>query len=91
MKVLNLAEIQIVSGGFDGVTALCVLSAANLFYSFYNSSQISKLDELQTAIMFMNVYQQAQLRLLPHFNEIQALNIEEAAMRGFPNASPFSK
>lgn len=77
MKILNSTEIQNVSGGVDGVTALWALSFVNLAIGLYNASQISKQNEILETIFVLTLYQEAQLMQLPRYDEVTALSLAQ--------------
>lgn len=86
VKVLTSSEVLSVSGGFDPVAGLCILSAASLAVGIYNANEISRIksvmrydENLLDFVYSWSIYHDAQLSMLPHYAEVSALNFDQAS------------
>ncbi len=86
VKVLTSSEVMNVSGGFDPVAGLCILSAASLAVGIYNANEISRMKSImrydQETLDFVyswTYYHDAQLSMLPHYSEVSAMNFNQVA------------
>ncbi len=85
MRTLKNDELSKISGGFDGVSAFCLLSAANIALGLYNTFQLQQtqemLDDVNSWLDYFytkTVYSEAQLISLPGYNDTMNLSFEDA-------------
>jgi hypothetical protein len=85
VRSLKNAELIQVAGGFDGISAFCILSAANIALGLYNTYQlqqtqgsIANIDSWLDYFYTKTLYNEAQLVSLPGYNETMNLSFEEA-------------
>jgi len=72
MEVLNIKEIQQVSGGVDALTlTIGGLAVANLAWSFAQQASINMLQDDTDLLFIMSLYTEAQLSMLPHYDTVQ--------------------
>jgi len=74
------------SGGFDPVAGLCILSAASLAVGIYNTNEISRMksimrfdENMLDFVYSWTFYHDAQLSMLPHYSEVSAMNFDQVA------------
>lgn len=85
MKLLSLTEVQQISGGFDPADMIIGLFVLNIGLGIYNYTQINKttslINYMADDIDFLynwTIYQEAQLSLTPHYDEVRHLNLDQA-------------
>ncbi len=77
MKELNTNEIQHVSGAFDILTlTIGCVAATSLIWNFKQSVQIQEMSDAIFSAGMLTLYQEAQLGLLPFYDEISSLSPE---------------
>ncbi len=85
MRTLKNDELIKIAGGFDGVSAFCILSAANIALGLYNTFQLqqtqAKFEEVNSWLDYFyskTIYNEAQLISLPGYKETNNLSFDEA-------------
>lgn len=85
VKVLSSSEVMNVSGGFDAVAGLCIMSAASLAVGIYNANEINRIKSIMRFdhetldfVYSWSIYHDAQLSMLPHYSDVSAMNFDQA-------------